>query len=1037
MRSTTLLSLFFFLFSLQVFSQPGSFYPGFSTGGILITDEGVVLDELAVFPNGKVITISPRGIFAEPYGQIDWSALVKYNSDGTPDLTFSGDGSVSFVQGPNGTEIKSLIMQADGKFLVIKKNSNAVWRFKEPDGLDPDFAGDGSFELTVPGYPASVLEAVTLDNLGRIIVTGRMISSGVTTPDRLVVARLNPDGTPDETFNFTGVRIVLETSGLFYKGVQCAADNLNRIIVSVDGFAPGPPAVHDNYITRFNENGSIDLTFGTSGRFNTSSAAGFVGTDYQNRIIMAVGADVKRLNATGQGTAQTIFSSLDINALTVQPDGKIVITGDEQANAPTHSRNLWIRRFNESGSPDQSFGTNGKVLTNFQINLSPRDIYYIDRKLYVCGMNLATIEGTANRGFIIAYDASDTKLSCPSIDTIPTDAGVCYATPNNLDPILSPSGDMSLVTYKLERGGVLIEEGQGSVSGKQFPKGKTKVIYTYTDITTQICSFDVNVADKEAPTITCPASLTVNTDAGKCYATIPVEQLGSLQILDNCSSTVTTMPVLPDGYRYDKGTTSLVWKVEDAAGNSSTCMQTVTVVDNELPVITNVSLSTYVLSPPNHKMRDVTANYTATDNCGVTTSLSVTSDEPQSGLSNADNPNDWIIVDNHHVQLRAERDPRGDGRVYTILITATDVSGNIVTTSQTVTVAHNISSPHSGAPVRVGSTVNFTGTFWDVAGNKHTAKWLIDDKTVTGIVTEPQGMKNGTVTGSYKFTAPGVYKLQMNITDQRGVTTYTNTNGDIEEIIVVYDPNGGYTYGGGYFVSPAGALINNPAATGDASFGFTVNYYKNASMPKGETQFEFKTGDLEFNALNFDYLVINGAKAQFSGTGKITGDQSGYGFIMTVIDGDINGSGTDKIRMKIYNKNNGRVIYDNQPGASDADNPVAAVGNNSTIVIAGNAQNNLGSNAETDMVMEFVPGLEVYANPNPSSGNFSLSVKSDNIKNPVIMQVMDIYGRLIEVRNVNPNSTTRIGDNYRPGVYIVKIAQDRNQKQIKLVKLSD
>jgi hypothetical protein len=220
---------------------------------------------------------------------------------------------------------------------------------------------------------------------------------------------------------------------------------------------------------------------------------------------------------------------------------------------------------------------------------------------------------------------------------------------------------------------------------------------------------------------------------------------------------------------------------------------------------------------------------------------------------------------------------------------------------------------------------------------------LVDGSAVTnGTVTEPSGNQNGKVSGNYKFNSPGVYKLQMNVTDQTGITSYANTNNDLDAIIVIYDPNGGNTYGGGYFESPAGALRSNQNAMGKASYGFAMNYFKNSTNPKGETQFEFKVGDFEFNALNFDYLVINNAIAQFKGTGKIIGGQSGIGFTMTVSDGQVDGSGVDKIRMKIYNKNNGSIIYDNQFGASDADLPVQSVGSSSTVVI-----NNSNTNATT------------------------------------------------------------------------------------------
>ena len=93
---------------------------------------------------------------------------------------------------------------------------------------------------------------------------------------------------------------------------------------------------------------------------------------------------------------------------------------------------------------------------------------------------------------------------------------------------------------------------------------------------------------------------------------------------------------------------------------------------------------------PFHQMVPVTVRYTATDACGpVTSALSVTSDEPVTGhgqgLAGLTTP-DWHVIDAHHVRLRAERSPRGDGRVYTITITATDAAGGTSTAQVTVTV---------------------------------------------------------------------------------------------------------------------------------------------------------------------------------------------------------------------------------------------------------------------------------------------------------------------------------------------------------------
>ena len=115
--------------------------------------------------------------------------------------------------------------------------------------------------------------------------------------------------------------------------------------------------------------------------------------------------------------------------------------------------------------------------------------------------------------------------------------------------------------------------------------------------------------------------------------------------------------------------------------------------------------------------------------------------------------------------------------------------------------------------------------------------------------------------------------------------------------------------------------------------GISSKYFKNATNPKGEALFDFNLGGLEFDALNFDYLVIAGARAQFRGFGKLNG-YAGYNFIFTAIDGQLNGGGgLDEVRIKIWNKSTGATVYDSQPGASDAADPTTVVGSGSNVMI--------------------------------------------------------------------------------------------------------
>ena len=660
------------------------------------------------------------------------------------------------------------------------------------------------------------------------------------------------------------------------------------------------------------------------------------------------------------------------------------------------------------------------------------------------GVNTITVTATNSAGasscnFVVTVlDKEAPVVECPSNITVNNDAGKCSASVEVRYPINNNCYGTINFSNNNESGSITTDNIILGLT-RLYPVGINTVTTVFSDDAgnSSTCSFTVTVVDVEKPVITQkPADVTV-----ECTSQIPAVNTSSVMATDNCGTpTISHVgDVISNQTCANRYTLTRTYRATDASGNTATASQIITVDDKTPPTITGLTPSKRVLAPPNHKMVDVTLAYTVNDNCVGTPNVTVTviSNEPINGTGDGDTDPDWEIIDKNRIRLRAERAGNGTGRIYTITVTVNDGCSAPVSASTEVMVVHNITAPHSGNSFKVGSTVAFAGEFWDVPGNKHTAKWSIDGVSVSGVVTEPVGSKNGKVTGSYKFTTPGVYKLQMNVTDQKGVTTYANTAGDLEAIVVIYDPNGGYTYGGGYYNSPAGALVASPSQIGKASYGFTMNYFKNATNPKGETQFEFKVGEFEFNALNFEYLVISNSMAQFKGTGKITGGQSGIAFTMTVVDGQLDGTGVDKIRMKIYGKN-GKVIYDNQPGASDAALPTAAVGTNSVIVIQGtNANPATTKTTDTQYESESKPIKELTATvyPNPANDYFNIVINSNDVKERITMQVTDMYGRVMEARNITVNSTIRLGDRYRPGTYFVRMIQGKQHKEIKLVKL--
>lgn len=143
---------------------------------------------------------------------------------------------------------------------------------------------------------------------------------------------------------------------------------------------------------------------------------------------------------------------------------------------------------------------------------------------------------------------------------------------------------------------------------------------------------------------------------------------------------------------------------------------------------------------------------------------------------------------------------------------------------------------------------------------------------------------------------------------------------------------GGFVTGGGWINSPVGAYIPDPSLTGKATFGFVSKYKKGATVPTGETEFQFKVADLNFHSDSYDWLVIAGARAKYKGTGPINGEGE-YGFMLTAIDSDIlGGDKLDKFRMKIWDKATDQIVYDNQLYALDDADPTTVLRGGSIVV---------------------------------------------------------------------------------------------------------
>jgi PKD repeat protein len=224
---------------------------------------------------------------------------------------------------------------------------------------------------------------------------------------------------------------------------------------------------------------------------------------------------------------------------------------------------------------------------------------------------------------------------------------------------------------------------------------------------------------------------------------------------------------------------------------------------------------------------------------------------------------------------------------------ATSSDTTIVTVDNVAPTIEAISVPSD--PVSVGSPIDFTITFTDPGLlDTHDILWNWGDESSNKVldVTSPFSM-------SHTYEGAGIYTITATVTDKDGGSTTA-----ISEYIVVYDPDGGFVTGGGWIMSPAGAYAPDPSLTGKANFGFVSKYKKGANVPTGNTEFQFKAGDLNFHSSSYDWLVVTGADyARFKGSGTINGElaPNGEEYKFMIWAGDGTGdNGDDTFRIKIW-----------------------------------------------------------------------------------------------------------------------------------------
>ena len=369
----TFLALLFFD-ATTITAAPGDLDLTFGVGGRIYPPSGSQTpfsegNDLVIQPDQKILVSASH--FNHSNGRFEL-LVSRYLPNGNLDPTFGVGGNV-FNSDVSGGK---LALQSDGKILVA---AGQILRYLPDGNLDAAFDGDGVLQFSAFGA-----YKLAIQNDGKIIVAGtKYIGPGnFGDPSLFGLARLNSDGSFDTTFGSNGIVNTAFPYPVSYLG-DILIQGDNKIVAAgsthtINGNGLCSPC--NIALSRYNVDGSLDTSFGTSGRVVTPGGPynSLHGSDVtlqaDNKIVVAGHADGGGLvirympdglpDASFGSAGQVSIPNLCPFSIAVQSNGKIVVAGGTTDYDPSNSSHE-LGRLLSNGALDPTFGTNGRVTTVF------------------------------------------------------------------------------------------------------------------------------------------------------------------------------------------------------------------------------------------------------------------------------------------------------------------------------------------------------------------------------------------------------------------------------------------------------------------------------------------------------------------------------------------------------------------------------------------------------------------------------------------------------------------------------------------------
>jgi uncharacterized delta-60 repeat protein len=412
---------------LARYNPTGTLDPSFDGDGKVVGD-GISKD-LAIQPDGKIVVVGQNSS-RDSSGQIDFDfQVLRYNADGSPDATFSGDGRLTTPVGPGNAfdSAHGVVVQPDSNIVVVGHSNGeiALVRYNSDGSLDTSFGTDGKLTTAI-GTDDDVATDLILQDDGKIVAAGRTatVMGDVSRQHNLALVRYNPDGSLDPLFNADGrvrgpvinqqnVAAGLQASGkIFVSGTS--PDQAQLLARYYGGDDATPPETTIN-------SGPSGFARGTSASFDFSSSE--LGSTFECRLDGATyngcvspksysalpdGPHTFRVRATdSNGNVDPAPASRTWTVDTVSPQGTVLINGGATT---TTSRTVTLRLSANDPSP-----ASGVAHMRFR---NENTTTWSSWQTYATSKSWTLSSGAGTKTVYVQYRDRAGNLSAPARDTI-------------------------------------------------------------------------------------------------------------------------------------------------------------------------------------------------------------------------------------------------------------------------------------------------------------------------------------------------------------------------------------------------------------------------------------------------------------------------------------------------------------------------------------------------------------------------------------------------------------------------------------------